>query len=159
MRVKANVNLGGAVNAAAGEEFEISNEAVLQDLLHQGHITPVESNPAEVARVMNLSGEQLAEQRAQRVTERTLEEQAYAEAVQVANNQRAAEVEEQRNEAIRQARSNADQKVQQQLKSEQQVKESQMQANQMQQEANVKRVIVESEARQNAAQQNAANRP
>lgn len=160
MRVKANVNLGGAVTAHAGEEFEITNEAVLQDLLHQGHITPVESNPAEVARVLNLNGQQLSEQRAKNVQERTLEELAYAEAVQYANNQLAAKEEEKRIDAIRQARQQADQKVQEQLKSEQKVSEFKAQAEQMQQEAKVQTVIVEAQARQQAAQQNSqTNRP
>jgi hypothetical protein len=157
MKVKALTNIGGVLKAHAGEEFELTNEAQLQDLLQQGVIVPVQSNPQEVAKAMNLSGEQLHEARTKQVQERTLEEKAYAEAVQVANNKKSAERQQKEAEEYKKAMQQAEQRVQSQFKSEQNVQEAQHKAEQTRLQAEQQRATANAEARYQSNNQNQNN--
>lgn len=149
MKVRAITNIGGVLKAQAGEEFELTNEAQIQDLLQQGVIVPVQSNPQDVAKVMHLGGDQLHEARQQQVKERSLEEKAYAEAVQVANNKKSAQRQEQEAKAYKQAMEQAEKRVQEQFKSEENVQQAEHQAEQQRLQARQERAIADAQARYN----------
>lgn len=154
MRVKALKTLGGAVNAHAGEEFEITNEAQLRDLLNQGVVVPVESNPQEVAKIHNLSGSQLAEARQQLNEQELADSQAYAEAVQHAANQQVDQVAQKRQEVSKQAKQQAEQKAQQAFQQEQSLREAEAQVEQMRQQVKQDQAIQKAQQKQQSAQRN-----
>lgn len=154
MRVKALKTLGGAVNAQAGEEFELTNEAQLHDLLNQGVVVPVESNPQEVARIHHLSAQQLADARDQHVEQTKVNDLAYAEAVQFANNQMVDEVEKQREQKIKEARSQAEQQAKHAFQQEESLRQAEAQLEQMRQQSKQEQEMKKSSARQQATQRN-----
>jgi hypothetical protein len=154
MRVKALVTIGGAVSAQAGEEFELTNEAQLRDLLQQGVVQPVESNPQEVARVLNLGGEQLNQARSEAYEQKSIQDQAYAEAVDFAHNQQATQQEQEREAKVQQARQSADQLAQQEFQKEQHIKELEGQAEQLRNQVAQEKAIAQSQARQQASVRN-----
>jgi hypothetical protein len=154
MRVKALKTLGGAVVAQAGEEFEITNEAQLRDLLNQGVVVPVESNPQEVSKVQTLGGEQLAEARKQLTEQEQLNSLAYAEAVQHASNQQVDELEQKRKQASEQARQQADQKAQHAFQQEQQLREAEAQVEQMRLKVRQDQAIQKAQLQNQSAQRN-----
>lgn len=154
MKVKALKTLGGVINAQAGEEFELANEAVLHDLLNQGVVTPVESNPQEVAKNLNINGEQLADARQQYATEKKLQDDALSEAVQYVNNQKVTQEEEQKKQQVKQARQQADQVAQEQFQAEENLRQANAQVEQMRQQVKQEQAVKEATARSQATQRN-----
>jgi hypothetical protein len=154
MRVKALKTLGGAVVAQAGEEFDLTNEAQLRDLLNQGVVVPVENNAQEVARIHALGGEELAQKRVELNTNEALAEQAYAEAIQYAENQEADQREQQRVQGFKEARNQADQLAQQDLQRAHALRQAENQVKQMQEQFRVEQEMQKAEQQRKAAQRN-----
>jgi hypothetical protein len=154
MRVKALKTLGGAVVAQAGEEFEITNEAQLRDLLNQGVVVPVESNPIETAKAQHINAEQLAEAREQYIQQTNLDTKAYSEAVQHANNQQADQVEQKRQQKAQQAQQKAEQQAQHVFQQEQAIRQAEAEVEQMRQQVKQNSTLNQATARQQSAQRN-----
>jgi lipopolysaccharide biosynthesis regulator YciM len=130
MKFKANTNLSGVHNAYAGQEFEVTNEAEIQALLHQGVATPMNAQPEEIAKYFNLAGEQFAQAKAESIEEKTIKDLAMAEAVDFENNQQADKAEQTRQAMIDQMKQQASQQVKTNAQQEQAIKKAVQQAEQ-----------------------------
>jgi type II secretory pathway component GspD/PulD (secretin) len=152
MKFKALTNIGGVHTAFAGQEFEVTNEAQIQDLLHQGNVAhPVDASAEEIAKYMKMDGETLARARAKAIEEQTIYNLANAEATDYVNNKQADTQEQARQEYIQQAREQAAQQVQNDAEFEARIKEADEQAARVRQEVEQQKIIAQANAKAEAA--------
>lgn len=118
MKLKALRNIGGVVQAQAGQEFEVNNVQA-RDLINQGVAYPVSNSGAEVKALFeNQDSEALAMEQEMATIERIECENAYSEAVQGEVNKLEDERQKAMEQVKQQAKSQAEQKFQQQTQSQ-----------------------------------------
>lgn len=118
MKLKALRNIGGVVQAQAGQEFEVNN-AQARDLINQGVAYPVSTDGAEVqALFKNQDSEAMAMEQEMATIERIECENAYSDAVQGEVNKLEDERQKAMEQVKQQAKQSAEQKFQQQSQSQ-----------------------------------------
>ena len=117
MKLKALRNIGGVVQAHAGQEFEV-NEFQARDLINQGVAHPVSTDGAEVQALNEKNAEELAYQQEMATIERIECENAYSEAVQGEVNKLEDERQKAMEQVKQQAKSQSEQKFQTYMKSQ-----------------------------------------
>ena len=131
MRLKANRNIGGVVQANIGQEFEVSN-AMARDLIQQGVAEPVSGGAEVQALFEKQDAETMAMESEMFAIERAESEMAYSEAVQREVNR----LDDERQQAFQkikdQAKQQAEQKVQSKMQQQSQSGQSQSQSAQSQ---------------------------
>ena len=131
MKLKANRNIGGVVQANIGQEFEVNN-AMARDLIQQGVAEPVSSGAEVQALFEKQDAETMAMESEMATIERAECEMAYSEAVQKEVNR----LDDERQQAFQkikdQAKQQAEQTVQSKMQQQSQSKQSQSQSAQSQ---------------------------
>lgn len=113
MKVRALRNIDGVVKAYAGQEFEITSELMIRDLMQQGVITPVTIDGMEAQSVMNKDTEQLAKEAEIEAIRRAEYEKAYSGAIQKEVNMQTDQLQEEQNQIKQEAMTTAEQDAKQ----------------------------------------------
>jgi hypothetical protein len=124
MRLKANRNIGGVVQANIGQEFEVNN-AMARDLIQQGVAEPVSSGAEVQALFEKQDAETMAMESEMATIERAESEMAYSEAVQKEVNRLDDERQQAFQKVKEQAKQQAEQKVQSTMQQQSQSAQSQ----------------------------------
>jgi hypothetical protein len=136
MKLRALQNLGGVVQAYAGQEFEVTNEAQARDLIQQGVVVAVDSQGTEVQNLMHKSSEELVYQAEVNAMERDEYEKMRSEMVQKEVNKLEDVREADMQELKKMAQQRAEQSFTQQAQAQgQNMKQNEAQAQQGKQQA------------------------
>ena len=113
MKVRALRNIDGVVKAYAGQEFEITSELMIRDLMQQGVITPVTIDGMDAQNIMNKDSEQLAKEAEIEAIRRAEYEKAYSGAIQKEVNMQTDQLQEEQNQIKQEAMTTAEQDAKQ----------------------------------------------